>query len=426
MAPEHQISHWDGSAAEPDVEVPLDGDAQADVAIVGGGFTGLSTALHSADKGLDCLVLEAERIGHGGSGRNVGLVNAGVWHPPAAVRDALGPTYGPRFVERFGAAPDYVFSLIEKHQIRCEPARNGTIHAAHAPSALNGLRERHDEWRRLGAPVEMLSAEEAREKIGGGTFAGGLYDRRAGTVHPMGYVRGLARAALGAGARIATGVRVSGLARENDGWRVTTTRGTIRARYVVLATNAYTDDLWPGLSRGHTLIPYFQLATEPLGDAGDHILPGRQGVWDTAQIMTSLRKDIAGRLMIGSMGRVMGDAKGGVSRRWAERILRKMFPSLGPVEFETAWHGHIALTPDHLPRIHVLAEGLYTPIGYNGRGITTGTVFGKAMADLLTGMDPADLPLPISDMKSDHAAPLRGRLFEVAFAANQIWKGLGR
>jgi glycine/D-amino acid oxidase-like deaminating enzyme len=136
MGTTEQISHWDGSAVEPDVDAPLDGDATADVAIVGGGFTGLSTALHGAEAGLDCLVLEAERIGHGGSGRNVGLVNAGVWHPPAAVRAALGPTYGPRFVERFGAAPEYVFSLIEKHQIRCEPARNGTIHAAHAPRRL--------------------------------------------------------------------------------------------------------------------------------------------------------------------------------------------------------------------------------------------------------------------------------------------------
>jgi glycine/D-amino acid oxidase-like deaminating enzyme len=426
MASEQQISHWDRSAAEPDIDAPLEGDASADVAIIGGGFTGLSTALHGAERGLDCIVLEAERIGHGGSGRNVGLVNAGVWHPPAAVRAALGPTYGPRFVERFGAAPEYVFSLIERHQIRCEPARQGTIHAAHAPSALKGLRDRLDEWQRLGAPVELLSAEEVLRMIGGGRFAGGLYDRRAGTVNPMGYVRGLARAALGAGARIATGVRATALRRDGDSWRVDTPRGTIQARTVVLATNAYTDDLWPGLSRVFTLIPYFQLATEPLGAAGDTILPGRQGLWDTAPIMTSLRKDVEGRLMIGSMGRVIGDAQSGVSRRWAERQLRRLFPDLGPVAFDSAWYGHIALTPDHLPRIHRLAEGLYTPIGYNGRGITTGTVFGKAMADLLTGMDAADLPLPLSDMQTLRSGVLRSRIYDVAFTANQIVKGFGR
>jgi glycine/D-amino acid oxidase-like deaminating enzyme len=109
----------------------------------------------------------------------------------------------------------------------------------------------------------------------------------------MGYVRGLARAALGAGARIATGVRATGLARDGDGWRVTTNRGTVRARGGAGDQRLYRRPLARPLA-GYTLIPYFQLATEPLGDAADAILPGRQGLWDTAQIMTSLRKDRPG------------------------------------------------------------------------------------------------------------------------------------
>jgi glycine/D-amino acid oxidase-like deaminating enzyme len=140
--------------------------------------------------------------------------------------------------------------------------------------------------------------------------------------------------------------------------------------------------------------------------------------------MTSLRKDREGRLFIGSMGRVLGDARAGISRRWAERRLRRLFPELGPVRFEEAWHGQIALTPDHLPRIHVLDEGLYTPIGYNGRGITTGTVFGQAMADLLTGGDPAELPLPISGVAHVPATALRARIYDMGFTAAQIVRGL--
>jgi glycine/D-amino acid oxidase-like deaminating enzyme len=124
------------------------------------------------------------------------------------------------------------------------------------------------------------------------------------------------------------------------------------------------------------------------------------------------------------MGRVMGDRTSGLSRRWAEKRLRQLFPSLGPVDFAEAWHGQIALTPDHLPRIHRLAENLWTPIGYNGRGITTGTVFGKAMADLLAGMDPADLPLPVSAPRAVAATGLRARFYRLAFAANQVVKGL--
>ena len=391
---------------------------------MGGGFTGLSTALHCAERGLSAQVLEAERIGHGGSGRNVGLVNAGVWYPPAKVRDALGPTYGPRFVERFGEAPSTVFSLIERHQIRCEVTKTGTIHAAHAPSGFADLRARHREWERLGAPVELLGRHEVADLSGSRAFFGGLLDRRAGTINPMGYCRGLARAALGAGARIATGVRVRKLSRDGAGWVVETSQGSLRAGAVVLATNAYTDDLWPGLRRGFTPIHYFQLATEPLGDAVNDILPGRQGLWDTGRIMFSVRRDRSDRLLIGSMGTVLGAAGDGLSRRWAARKLARLFPGLGPVRFEEAWHGRIAMTPDHLPRIHRLADNLYTPIGYNGRGITTGTIFGRAMADLLTGEDPAGLPLPMSDPASVPAAGIRARLFQAAFTANQVLRGL--
>ncbi|MEM0937928.1 MAG: FAD-binding oxidoreductase [Pseudomonadota bacterium] len=419
---DHPISLWDSSAAEADYTAGLGREIAVDVAIVGGGYTGLSTALHCAEAGLSAHVLEAKRLGFGGSGRNVGLVNAGVWHPPAKVGAALGPTYGPRFVARFGAGPETVFGLIEKHQIRCEATRTGTIHAAHAPSGMADLKARHKEWQRLGAPVELLSRRAVAEVTGSNAFFGGLRDHRAGTINPMGYVRGLARAARGAGAEISTGVRVTGLRQDAGGWIVETDQGTARARSVVLGTNAYTDALWPGLSQVFTRIHYFQLATEPLGDRVQGILPERQGLWDTAPIMSSLRRDSENRLIIGSMGTIFGQAEGGLSQRWAQRQLRRLFPGLGPVRFEEAWHGQIAMTPDHLPRIYRLADGLFTPIGYNGRGITTGTLFGQAMAGLLTGMDAADLPLPISDMAAVPSAPLMSRIYQAAFTANQILK----
>ena len=384
----------------------------------------LSTALHCAERGLSALVLEAEQIGFGGSGRNAGLVNAGVWYPPAKVREALGPTYGPRFVERFAAAPSYVFSLIEKHQIRCEVTKTGTIHAAHAPSGFVDLRARHDEWKRLGEPVELLGPGEMPAATGTKSFHGGLLDHRAGTINPMGYCRGLARAALGAGARIATGVRATKLQRGGETWIVETSQGPVQSRAVVLGTNAYTDALWPGLEKTFTPIHYFQLATEPLGPAVRGILPGRQGLWDTGAIMFSLRRDMEDRLLIGSMGSVLGSVNGGFSHRWAARKLARLFPGLGPVTFGEAWHGRIAMTPDHLPRIHRLADNLYTPIGYNGRGITTGTIFGRAMAELLTGEDPAGLPLPMSEPASVPAAGIRARLLQAAFTANQVLRGL--
>jgi glycine/D-amino acid oxidase-like deaminating enzyme len=424
MTVSEAISLWDASAEEPDYHAPLQTDGVVDVAIVGGGFTGLSTALHCAEKGLSAQVMDAEQIGFGGSGRNCGLVNAALWLPPQKVRKILGSTYGPRFIKKFGSGPAYVFSLIEKHQMRCEVTRAGTIHAAHGPSGFVDLQERHKEWQRLGEPVDLLSRDEVSKLIGSDHFHGGLLDHRCGTINPMGYCRGLARAAIGAGARISTHTRCTRLQRIGNTWRVETNQGELEAKAVVLATNAYTDDLWPELNRSFTLINYFQLATTPLGPEADGILPGRQGLWDTGQIMFNIRRDAFNRLLVGSMGKVVGTKDNGLSNRWARQQIKRIFPSLGPVEFEEAWHGQIAMTPDHLPRIHELETNLFTPIGYNGRGITTGTMFGETLAKLLTGMDPADLPLPMTNLSTVPSAPIMSRIYQSAFTANQILKAI--
>lgn len=417
------VSLWDTTAEEKDLQGGWPESESFDVAIVGGGFTGLSTALHCAEAGLSACVLEAGQIGFGGSGRNVGLVNAGIWLPPTQVREKLGDTYGPRFLKRFGDGPARVFDLIEKHQIRCEATREGTIHAAHAPSGLKDLEARWKEWNSLGEPVDLLSRSEVAARTGTNMFHGGLWDHRAGTINPMAYCRGLARAANAAGARICTGVRAETLRKDQNGWSVQTDRGTLRAASVVLGTNAYTDALWPGLAQSYTPIYYFQLATEPLGEISDAILPHGQGIWDTAPIMSSLRKDRSGRLILGSMGKLIGTKSNGLSHRWAQKRLSRMFPDLGRVRFKEAWHGRIAMTPDHIPRIHVLDDGLYTPIGYNGRGITTGTIFGEGIAGLLTGMKHEDLPLPLTEPASVASAPLMARFYNIAFSANQFIKG---
>lgn len=415
------VSLWDETSEEIFQASPMAADVTTDLAIVGGGYTGLSTALHAAEKGLGACVLEARQIGYGGSGRNVGLVNAGLWLPPQDVRAKLGGERGARLVDLLGDGPSCVMSLIERHQIRCELTRSGTIHAAHSQGGFKDLSRRAEEWTRLGAPVRLLSRQEVAEKIGTSAFHGGLLDARAGTINPMGYVRGLARAAQAAGARIHTGATVMKLVKQPEGWLLDTGAGVVRAKSVVLATNAYSDDLWPGLKSSFVPIHYFQVATVPLGGRVAQILPERQGIWDTGQIMFSLRRDAADRLIIGSMGAVIGGEKG-LSERWAARKLRRLFPDLGPVDFETSWHGQIAMTADHLPRIHRLDEGLYTPIGYNGRGIAPGTVFGKAMAELIAGGSEADLPMPVTGLKPETMRGLKAGFYRAAFSANQALK----
>lgn len=419
MSGQSAISLWDLTADEENPTPEMDGDISTELAIVGGGFTGLSTALHAAERGIDCHVLEARQIGYGGSGRNVGLVNAGLWLPPQDVRAHLGEKRGGALIQTLGDAPEYVMSLIERHQIRCEATRTGTIHAAHSPAGYDDLARRAEEWHRLGAPVDLLDAEQASKKIGSRAFYGGLLDHRAGTINPMGYVRGLARAALAAGTRISVGAAARKLQREGDRWIVETDRGRVSARWVVLGTNAYSDNLWPGLRNTFTTIHFFQVSTVPLGDRGATILPEGQGVWDTGKIMFSIRRDAFGRLILGSMGRAIGGDRG-LSRRWAAQRIKRIFPDLAGIQLEDSWHGQIAMTPDHLPRIYRLADNLYTPIGYNGRGITPGTMFGKAIAELLAGGSEEDLPLPVTAAAPVRSNGLKAGLYDAAFTMNQI------
>ena len=423
MVAASNISLWDMSAAEQDYQAALPGDSTTDVAIVGGGYTGLSTALHCAEKGIDCHVLEAQKIGYGGSGRNGGLVNAGLWLPPAEIKVQLGEDRGANLLEILGKAPECVFSLIEKYQIQCEAVRAGTIHGAHSAKSMAELGARARAWQQLGAPVELLSKEETARLIGTNAFHGGLLDLRAGTINPMGYARGLARVAVAVGAKISTGAQARSLKREGDSWKIETGNGTLTSSSVILATNAYSDELWPGLNKTYTLINYFQLATAPLKEKGSKILPERQGVWNTAPVMSSVRRDAHDRLIIGSMGSVIG-GKQGLSQRWGKKMLDRLFPDLGEVEIEAAWHGQIAMTPDHLPRIHKLAEGLFTPIGYNGRGIGPGTVFGRSMAELLDGGSEDSLPLPLTETKSVQFRASKNMLMEAAFTANQLIKSI--
>ena len=422
-AKQETVSLWDMSASEGPKTTPLKGDVVTDVAIIGGGYTGSSTALHLSEMGVECLILEAEKIGFGGSGRNCGMVNPGIWLPPQDVRSVLGEKAADRFLDVMGSAPDTVFSLIDRFNIECEATRNGTIHAAHSKAGFKELSARADEWKRRGRDIKLLDANEVEEKIGTSRFYGGLLDPQAGTINPMGYARGLAAAAMSKGAKIYSETRAMKLNRVGDKWQVETNRGTVTANRVVIGGNAYNDDLWPGLKQAYTPIHFYQVATKPLGSIADKILPEAQSVWDTGMVMFEVRKDQFGRLIVGSMGKLAGKDDSH-SEYWAQKQINKMFPFLGKVEFETSWHGKIAMTPDHLPHIHNLAPGLYTAVGFNGRGITTGTVCGQAIAQLLTGTPENEVMLPVTGLKKDAMAFLREPVYEACFKAWRYLKSI--
>ncbi len=404
---------WEKTAPSAPATVALSGEMRADVVIVGGGFTWLSTALHLAEKGVKVVVLEGIEIGYGGSGRNVGLVNAGMWVMPDDLPGVLGAKYGDRLLDVLGNAPKLVFELIEKHKIACEVEKQGTLHCAVGDKGFKELEGRYEQWARRGANVKLLDAKETEAKVGSKAYAGSLLDLRAGTIQPLAYVRGLAYAAIAAGAEIFTNSPVIGAEEINGKWVVKTANGAVKADWVVVATNAYTNAPWHEVRAELVHLPYFNMATKPLSDnLRKSILPERQGVWDTKEVLSSFRFDQQGRLVFGSVG-ALRNSGAAVHKAWAKKSLKRLFPQIGEVAFEAEWYGKIGMTDDSLPKFHRLARNVVGFSGYNGRGIAPGTVFGKWLAGLVAGeIAEDDLPLPVSDPTVQNFRWLREAYYE--------------
>lgn len=424
MADERQLPNlWHATAPPPPQTAPLAGDLTADVAVIGGGFTGLSAALHLAEKGVKVVVAEARMIGFGGSGRNVGLVNAGMWTKPDDLIATLGKDAGIHLMTALGNGPSLVYELVEKHGIDCEAVRHGTLHLAVGAEGVAEVRDREVQWKKLGAPVEVLSAEQTQAATGAEGFTGALLDRRAGTIQPLAYARGLARAAIAAGAVLFTGTPLTAAERKGDLWHLRFPGGTMTAKTVIVATNAYGKMIentpWAAHTEELTLLPYFQFATKPLGDnIAATILPEQQGCWDTGMVMTSFRMDKQNRMIFGSIGRLDAIAKG-THQGFARRSVRALFPQLGDLTFEYWWDGRIGMTTNHLPRMHVMADNVFSISGYNGRGIAPGTVFGRALANHIIG-EPDAIPLAPTPLTPDPWRTVKSAFYHVGAQAKHF------
>ncbi|WP_206934985.1 NAD(P)/FAD-dependent oxidoreductase [Roseococcus thiosulfatophilus] len=401
-----QNSLWEATAEPaPDLS-PLEGAAEAEVAIVGAGFSGLSTALALAERGVAVTVLEAVAPGAAASGANGGQVIPGLRHFVQDLIAEYGETLGRRLHEHGARDADATFALIERHGIACEATRNGWLQVADSAPEMEACRKRARAWAEWGAPAHALDAEQVRAITGAEGYLGGWMDMRGGTVQPLSLARGLARAALAAGARIHAPSRVTAIRPDGRDWRLETATGHLRARRVLLATNATGGALWPGLAA--TMIPVwsFQTATAPL-PAGSPVLPGHQAVSDTRRVLRYWRRDAAGRLVVGGKG-TLRPPRGPNSFGVPERMRARLYPALPDVPPEYWWGGQVAVTLDRLPRLLALAEGVFATVQCNGKGVGWCTASGPAFADLLTGVDARDLPLPpVTPLQPIPLHPLR-------------------
>lgn len=373
---------WHDSLEPPCALAPVDAGFDIDVAVVGGGFTGMSTAFHLAEVGVPVAVFEARHIGYGASGRNGGQIIPGLKYDPEDLRLKYGPERGRALTEMVGGAADYTFDLIARLGINCRPQRGGWIQAAHSPLALDMVMKRARQWQAEGVPVEIFSREALAEATGTSAHFGGWKDPRAGGVQPLDFLRGLTRAAIAAGARVFEQSPVESLSEQpNGGWLLRIGRHEVRARRVLVANNAYSNALVPGLARSILPVQSMQLATKPLPEAlRSRILPGGVMLSQTRKLAFYMRTTPSGGFMIGGRGAV-GPSEDPRLMRALERGMHALFPDLAKVPIIWRWSGHVGLSLDGLPHFHESRPGLYSLQAYNGRGLALAVRFGKMLAD---------------------------------------------
>ncbi len=395
-------SLWAASAS-PAAQTPaLAGRHGADVVVIGGGFTGLSAALHLAEAGRSVIVLEADEPGWGASGRNGGQVNPGWRMLPSEIAAKYGSNRAPAVLDMLNRACDMTFSLIERHGIDCDAERPGFVHAGFGRFGQSFLDSWIKEWGELGVKVDRFDRDGLKALIGTDLYHLAMLDPRGGHVQPLSYARGLARTAIAKGAAVHGHSRANSVHETGAGWRVVTDGGEVEAEHVILCTNGYTDTVWPKLARTVVPITTFIAASEPLDAARlGSILPGRHAVAETRRALHYFKLDRDNRFVIGGRGNFTNlDEPGSVEH--LKRAARDIFPALEGIGWSHLWGGRVAVTPDHTPRLFKLARNVYAGMGFNGRGVAMGSMFGAQLTRAVLGEE-SDMPVEPIDLIANHA-----------------------
>lgn len=396
----------------------LDGDRSVSVVIVGGGFAGLSAALHLAEMGVDVCVLEANEPGWGASGRNGGQVNPGLKFNPDELVDRFGADLGQRMVGMAWGAPDFTFDLIGRLGIDCDARQNGTLRAATNRLTAKAVETTAAQCTAHGMPTRLLDATETSLAIGTDRYPLALLDPRGGDLHPLNYARGLAVAAQNAGASIHGDSRVVSAQKRSGKWVLRTGKATVSADKLLVVTNAYADGLFPDVRK--SLVPVYSsiVATEPLpDDLAARILPQRPVLYESGHITVYYRLDRQNRLLMGGRGpqRVLTGHMGSLD--YLKRYAETLWPGLKGIRWTHAWNGQLAITPDHLPHLHEPSDDALIYLGCNGRGVALATTMGQQLAGRLVGGQSARIDLPVTGIK-----PMRFHAFwPIGVQSAMIW-----
>lgn len=378
--PGRHAPSWYAATAQPlPAHPPLRGETRADVCVVGGGYAGLSAALHLAEAGLDVALVEAHRVGWGASGRNGGQLSYGPRVDIARYETLVGTDDAAHVWAISTEATRLVKRLVAQHAIACDLTPGHLEALCRAPEVAEARTYAERMARRYGHHgLTVLTREEVRARVDSPLYVGGLQDAEGGHLHPLNYALGLAGAASAAGARLFEGTRVTRL---SDGL-VETEGGAVRAEWTIVACNGYLDGLDAEGSARTMPINNFIVATEPLGDRNP--IPGHECVCDTRFVLNYYRPTPDGRLLFGGgetySYRFPQDIRGFVARP-----LAKVFPQLADVRLDYGWGGTLAITRHRAPLFHRQGRRLLIG-GWSGAGVHMATMGGLVAAEAVRGV----------------------------------------
>lgn len=387
----HLSPAWHDDVARPSDLASMDVPESADVAVVGGGYTGLSAARTLARRGVDVIVLESGRLGRGASSRNGGQVCPGLKRSASALFDEYGPELGAALWRSSVESVRFLEDLLEEEGIECDYEPTGSLTLAVRPShyekflhATEWL-ETHLSYTRTPVPPERLADE-----IGSPVYHGGWLESRGGGLHPTKYLYGLARSAARAGARIFEKAHVCRVERSGAGFRLDTTRGPVKAEEVLIATNGHTQEPISRLARRVFPVGSYIVTTEPLEpELRQELSPRGRMFFDSRWLLNYFRLTPDGRLAMGGRNNLSPDLSLEQSARVLRDTLIRVFPQLAGTKITHSWTGRLGCTFDLLPHAGTM-EGVHYVLGFNGHGVALGTLLGHRAGLRIAGEDGDD------------------------------------
>jgi len=394
-------SLWEATAGEGQTLPVFGGSQSADIAIIGAGIAGMSSALHLVEQGMDVVVLEAGLPGCEATGRSGGIIAPDfTTHSPATIQRKFGTGQAEWITGLVGGSGRFVFDLVARYGIACAAQNNGFLWPAHNIKTARKQKLQQIDWAKLGFNVKCLSATETMQLIGSRQYCGALLFEDGGGINPLAFVRGLAAATLRQDGQIFVNSPVLKLTHSGNRWCLQTPEGELTARRVILAANGGNAGLHPALH--HTVVPLqvFEFATQPLPVLMQRqILGGGITMTDKQPYMLTARFDHEGRLVSGFPAPFSNHHPGHLLRTSATRLSR-FFPALGQIEISCLWRGTAWLNPSLLPAVYNLGEGALAIQACNGRGLAVNTILGREVAAWLCSGSKASLSLPLQQPRA--------------------------